>query len=659
VSFVYVFLLLLNCLSHRLRAPLSPAFGSGNRNKVQDSILNKKLVFPKQFTAPLQHLLKGLLNRDPAKRYSFADVRKHAFFAGLDWNKLERKEIAPPFIPTVADPLDVSNFDERFTVEPVVDSPVFGPGDDGSTKDHPAFKTQKKVVPKAQQQQKQQPEPLAAAPPLALGSGATDAAPAAAARLKSVVFDPAVAEIEPEFVTGVGFQGDGAAAGAGVIFNNQLRGGALVCPAAEVRDCAPAPDAASPISPVPIDVPVAAPEAAPEASLADLVPVLAKAPSKADLAHYTCDNDDDRNMFKGFNFVGDSPYVSARSTPLAGPASLASLPSLGGLPALGTVSSLAAADLAAAPSGSSSGAGGYTPSSRSRVLGLAPPAIGAAPDSDDEDIVMPGQPAKDAASSPVPVPAAVVPVVALPPPEQLPAAASTPKEAPAAAPAAAPSPTVASPAPAPAPTPVPTPAAGEALPRKFSELHNQREGLWHHHHQHKFHHFDYRAAQQHEHDMGHGPDAPAVNRSSSAPAAASPTPAKPQPKPQPKPKAWGAKPAAPAPATPKAKLSASAQPFVFKGVFTPTPAPGPAQPQPHVPQPLHKAKSQPPHAKPAGRGTGLGLGVAPPKPGSWAALAANAGEASPGSPTSPLSPPGLGNAGSYRSSSRAQPPGER
>ena len=45
----------------------------------------------------------------------FEEISKHKFFNGIDWKKLENKEIKPSFIPVIRDKEDVSNFDKQFT----------------------------------------------------------------------------------------------------------------------------------------------------------------------------------------------------------------------------------------------------------------------------------------------------------------------------------------------------------------------------------------------------------------------------------------------------------------------------------------------------------------------------------------------------------------
>ncbi|KAJ7175925.1 AGC/Akt protein kinase [Mycena filopes] len=72
-------------------------------------------------------ILTALLIRDPTQRLGVngaAEIKKHPFFATTDWKKLAQKKIQPPFKPNVTSPVDVSNFDTVFTVEPPIDSVV-------------------------------------------------------------------------------------------------------------------------------------------------------------------------------------------------------------------------------------------------------------------------------------------------------------------------------------------------------------------------------------------------------------------------------------------------------------------------------------------------------------------------------------------------------
>jgi serine/threonine protein kinase len=62
-------------------------------------------------------LIKRLLEKDKAKRLGAADdvreILAHPFFAGLDLEKLLRKEIEPPYKPVVGD--DLKFFDQKLT----------------------------------------------------------------------------------------------------------------------------------------------------------------------------------------------------------------------------------------------------------------------------------------------------------------------------------------------------------------------------------------------------------------------------------------------------------------------------------------------------------------------------------------------------------------
>lgn len=48
-------------------------------------------------------LLLGLLERDPKKRLTIEQVKKHSFFSSIDWEKLARLEITPPVRPEQED----------------------------------------------------------------------------------------------------------------------------------------------------------------------------------------------------------------------------------------------------------------------------------------------------------------------------------------------------------------------------------------------------------------------------------------------------------------------------------------------------------------------------------------------------------------------------
>ena len=44
-----------------------------------------------------------MLNKNPKQRITIPEIKKHPFFAILDWNKLMRREITPPVILSMDD----------------------------------------------------------------------------------------------------------------------------------------------------------------------------------------------------------------------------------------------------------------------------------------------------------------------------------------------------------------------------------------------------------------------------------------------------------------------------------------------------------------------------------------------------------------------------
>lgn len=63
-----------------------------------------------------------LLNRNPKHRLGATrdakELREHAFFSDIDWLELSRKNVAPPFKPSLTSETDTSNFDPEFTNAP-------------------------------------------------------------------------------------------------------------------------------------------------------------------------------------------------------------------------------------------------------------------------------------------------------------------------------------------------------------------------------------------------------------------------------------------------------------------------------------------------------------------------------------------------------------
>jgi len=72
-----------------------------------------------------------LLEKDPLRRLGVSscasgDVCEQPFFKSIDFARLEKKDLTPPYRPKLRNALDVSYFDEAFTKEVAKLTPVDG-----------------------------------------------------------------------------------------------------------------------------------------------------------------------------------------------------------------------------------------------------------------------------------------------------------------------------------------------------------------------------------------------------------------------------------------------------------------------------------------------------------------------------------------------------
>jgi len=107
-----------------------PPFFDEDHKKMNRMILSEPLAFdPTLFSPHAQSLISGLLERDPAKRLGSGvcgtqNIKNHPFFASVNWTKLYKRQIEPPYKPHLRTITDTCFFSEEFTGEPVKDSYV-------------------------------------------------------------------------------------------------------------------------------------------------------------------------------------------------------------------------------------------------------------------------------------------------------------------------------------------------------------------------------------------------------------------------------------------------------------------------------------------------------------------------------------------------------
>jgi len=93
-----------------------PPFQNKNKKRLMNIITTQKIKFPNYFMPNTESFVRGLTQKNPDDRFKIDDIKAHPYFKTINWEKLKRKEIAPPFLPIIVNGLyDTSNFDEELT----------------------------------------------------------------------------------------------------------------------------------------------------------------------------------------------------------------------------------------------------------------------------------------------------------------------------------------------------------------------------------------------------------------------------------------------------------------------------------------------------------------------------------------------------------------
>uniref|UniRef100_A0A8B9CV15 protein kinase C n=1 Tax=Anser brachyrhynchus TaxID=132585 RepID=A0A8B9CV15_9AVES len=118
----------LGVLIYEMLVGESP-FPGDDEEEVFDSIVNDEVRYPRFLSAEALSIIRKLLRKCPERRLGAGErdaeeIKIQAFFKEIDWDALYARTLKPPFVPTLRDPTDISNFDEEFTSQkPIVTPP--------------------------------------------------------------------------------------------------------------------------------------------------------------------------------------------------------------------------------------------------------------------------------------------------------------------------------------------------------------------------------------------------------------------------------------------------------------------------------------------------------------------------------------------------------
>jgi len=104
-------------------------FEADDDEELFSQILTSVVQYPPKLDPSAKAFIDQLLDRNPKTRLGCGaggkeKIMQHPFFKDIDWAKLEKREVEPPFKPDVKNPKKAECFDDEFTQEAAVLTPA-------------------------------------------------------------------------------------------------------------------------------------------------------------------------------------------------------------------------------------------------------------------------------------------------------------------------------------------------------------------------------------------------------------------------------------------------------------------------------------------------------------------------------------------------------